>query len=120
MKKIFISLLLITAFWQVGHAQSFSYNGARQDIVIDVRTAREFKAGHIEGAVNIPYDEIEDGIKKLGKINSKTRILVYCRSGRRSGIALDTLTQEGYLRVTNGGGFMALKSVIKPCKTYQC
>ncbi len=120
MKRIFICLMLTALFWQTGHAQGFHYNGTKQDIVIDVRSAAEFSAGHIDGAINIPYNEIGDGIKKLGNISNKSRILVYCRSGRRSDIALNKLMQEGYQRVTNGGGYRQLQGLIKPCETLQC
>lgn len=71
---------------------------------IDTRTQEEFDAGHIEGAVLIPFDVI------AGRINEVTEdktadIRVYCRSGRRSGIAMDTLKAMGFANVTNEGGY---------------
>jgi len=70
---------------------------------IDVRTAAEFNAGHVDEAVNIPYDEIAAGIGALD-VGENEVIYVYCRSGRRSGIAKDTLEGLGYSQVFNIGG----------------
>jgi rhodanese-related sulfurtransferase len=65
--------------------------------VVDVRTAGEFAAGHLPGAVNIPYDEIE---RRLGEVGPPgAPVLIYCRSGRRSGIAAQRLEARGYTRV---------------------
>jgi phage shock protein E len=79
-----------------------------QTLVIDVRTDREFKSGHIKGAINIPYDEIGARIGDVADDKNR-RIVLYCRSGRRSGIALKTLGEIGYTKVENAGGFEAFK-----------
>jgi phage shock protein E len=76
-------------------------------VLIDVRTKDEFKSGHLEKAINIPYTEIEDQIKSITKDTNKN-IVVYCRSGRRSGIAQKTLLKMGYENVINGGGYKDL------------
>ena len=76
-------------------------------VLIDVRTKEEFKSGHLEKAINIPYTEIEEQIKSITKDNHKN-IVVYCKSGRRSGIAQKTLIQMGYKNVVNGGGYKDL------------
>jgi phage shock protein E len=76
-------------------------------ILIDVRTKDEFKSGHLEKAINIPYTEIEEQIKSITKDNHKN-IVVYCKSGRRSGIAQKKLIQMGYKNVVNGGGYKDL------------
>lgn len=75
---------------------------AQKPLLIDVRTEAEWKEGHLEGAILIPYDRIGEGIVKAAP-DRKTRIDLYCRSGRRSGIALDSLKQLGYDNVTNQG-----------------
>jgi rhodanese-related sulfurtransferase len=62
--------------------------------VVDVRTPAEFAAGHVPGAVNIPYDELARRAGELGP--PSTPVLLYCRSGRRSGIATDTLRKLGF------------------------
>lgn len=79
-----------------------------QSLWIDVRTAEEFKAGHIAGAINIPYDDIEQKITAV-TTDKATDIQLYCRSGRRSGIALETLRGMGYSKVTNAGAYEQLK-----------
>lgn len=65
--------------------------------VVDVRTPAEFAAGHVPGAVNIPYDEMA---KRHGEIGPpSTPVLVYCRTGYRSGIARETLREKGFTRI---------------------
>jgi rhodanese-related sulfurtransferase len=65
--------------------------------VVDVRTPEEFASGHVPGAVNIPYEEIA---KRLAEVGPKDApVVLYCRSGRRSGIAAEELTKAGYTKV---------------------
>ncbi|MCL7414553.1 MAG: rhodanese-like domain-containing protein [ANME-2 cluster archaeon] len=66
--------------------------------LLDVRTQEEYDAGHIEGAVLIPYDELPD---RLDEVPNDLPILVYCRTARRSAIASTTLTDNGYPDVYN-------------------
>ena len=71
---------------------------------IDVRSAQEFAQGHLENAVNIPYDELTDNIATL--VTDKDHpIHLYCRSGSRANIALQTLKKLGYRNVINHGGY---------------
>ena len=72
-------------------------------LLIDVRTEAEWQEGHLEGAIRIPYEKIGEEIVKAAP-DKKTKINLYCRTGRRSGIALDTLKKLGYEDVTNDGG----------------
>ncbi len=62
--------------------------------VVDVRTPAEFAAGHVPGAVNIPFDEMPRRFAEVGP--PSTPVLLYCRSGRRSGIAARTLREKGF------------------------
>ena len=75
--------------------------------VIDVRTDEEFRQGHLPGAVNIPYDQVPS---RLGELPAdKTRpIVLYCRSGRRSGIAKQSLEALGFTNAINAGGYEAM------------
>ena len=76
-------------------------------IWIDVRTPEEYAEGHVTGAINIPYEIIGREIKAVsGDVDSDIR--VYCKSGRRSGVARDTLKGLGYSNVINEGGFQDL------------
>ena len=81
------------------------YTGlAMSDITwIDTRTAEEYAGGHVQNAVLIPYEEIGQRISELN-LSKDADIRVYCRSGRRSGIAKDTLNAMGFTNVTNEGG----------------
>lgn len=65
--------------------------------VVDVRTPAEFAAGHLPGAVNVPYDEVAARAAELGP--PSTPLLLYCRTGRRSGIAAQTLAAKGFTTV---------------------
>ena len=61
-------------------------------IILDVRTKEEYESGHINNAVNIPYDSIDKNIN----LNKKKKIYVYCRSGVRSRKAYQSLKNLGY------------------------
>ncbi len=76
---------------------------AAPDFWIDVRTADEFKTGHVAAAVNVPYDQIGSRIAQI-TTNKNAEIYLNCQSGRRSGIALETLRAQGYTKVKNVGG----------------
>lgn len=73
--------------------------------LIDVRTKEEFDAGHLDGAENIPYDVIvSPGVTQIDSIiPSETPIIVYCKSGNRSGQAYNNLKNAGYKNVYDLG-----------------
>ena len=70
---------------------------------IDVRSASEYASGHVDGAINIPHTEI---VERIGEVtdDKEATLYLYCRSGRRSGVALDALQQAGYAGAVNIGG----------------
>ena len=73
-------------------------------VLLDVRTPREFAEEHIEGAINIPYDEIDARAAEIDRLqggDKATPTVVYCRTGRRSGIANQSLMDGGRSQVTN-------------------
>jgi phage shock protein E len=70
--------------------------------IIDVREPNEFQGGHIEGAMNIPLGSIPNSVAKIKKMSQP--IIVYCRSGMRSGQAMMFLKTQGLKEVYNGGG----------------
>ena len=99
-------LIILTACTKTGEIKpKITINN--NTILIDVRTKDEFKSGHLEKAINIPYTEIEEQIKSITKDTYKN-IVVYCKSGRRSGIAQKKLLKMGYKNVVNGGGYKDL------------
>ena len=74
-------------------------------IILDTREQNEFDEGHIPGAILIPYTEIEN--KAIEMLPDKDKlILVYCRSGRRSKIAAESLAKLGYANVKEFGGII--------------
>lgn len=73
-------------------------------IWIDVRTPEEYAQGHIAGSINIPFEIIGSEIGSITR-DVDDDIRVYCRSGRRSGVAMDTLKGMGYANVINEGGY---------------
>lgn len=72
-------------------------NGA---YLVDVRTPAEFSGGSVKGAVNIPLSNLQSQMKKF---KGKKNIVVFCRSGARSGQAKRILEQRGFENVINGG-----------------
>lgn len=74
-------------------------------IILDVRTQAEFDAGHIAGALLLPDTEVADKAADLLPDKTAT-ILVYCRSGRRSALAGETLAGMGYTHVYDFGGII--------------
>ena len=101
MKAFLVTLLLL--------ASTVLAQDIKPDTVwLDVRSAEEYAAGHIAGAVNIPHTEITQRISEL-KLDQNTPIALYCKSGRRAGIALDALQQLGYSDLSNHGGYEAVK-----------
>ena len=71
---------------------------------IDVRTADEFNAGHIQSAIHIPYETIAARINEVTS-DKDASIHLYCRSGNRSGIAQQTLLAMGFKHAINEGGY---------------
>ena len=74
-------------------------------IILDVRTEEEFSEGHIDGAILIQDYEITEKAEKI--LTDKDQlILVYCRSGRRSKLAADSLVTMGYTNIKEFGGII--------------
>ena len=71
---------------------------------IDVRSAEEFNAGHLQDAVNIPHDQILERIQSVSP-DKDAPVNLYCRSGRRAESALNELKKAGYTNVTNHAGY---------------
>ena len=80
-------------------------DSSEEHIILDTREQDEFDEGHIPGAILIPYTEIENKAEEMLPDKDKL-ILVYCRSGRRSKIAAETLAKLGYTNVKEFGGII--------------
>jgi phage shock protein E len=78
-------------------------------LLIDVRTPAEFRSGSVKGAINIPVDSITS---RFAQIKGKDTVVVFCRSGNRSRMAKQLLTELGVKNVIDGGTWQAVKSAI--------
>ena len=78
-------------------------------LIVDVRTPEEFADGHYPGAINIPYESILVGLNQLG-VRGDASVILYCRSGNRSGQAEQALHEKGFTAARNAGGLKALLS----------
>ncbi|MBR7081630.1 MAG: rhodanese-like domain-containing protein [Oscillospiraceae bacterium] len=84
--------------------------GTRNAVLLDVRTAEEYRQGHIPESVNVPLDEIG---RADGQIPDKeTPVFTYCLSGARSARAAAELRRRGYSRVKNIGGISSYSGKI--------
>ena len=86
-------------------------------VVLDVRTAEEFKEGHIAGALNIDQAQSDFMDRAKEALPADKTIAVYCRSGRRSASAAGRLAAEGYKAVNLKGGILAWKEAQMPVTT---
>jgi len=85
-------------------------------LVLDVRTPQEYADGHVPGAVNVPYDQLAS---RLAEVPKDKDVVLYCKSGRRAGIAADVLAANGYTRLSHLEGDMNAwvekgRPVVKP------
>ena len=118
MKRILVMLLLLLilagcqnnkpiqdiTYQQVNSEQAIKMMAENEGyIILDVRTTAEYHEGHIEGAINVPNEEIND--KEIKRLPDKNQmIFVYCRSGNRSKDASEKLVKLGYTNIIEFGG----------------
>ncbi|HEX6849064.1 MAG TPA: rhodanese-like domain-containing protein [Chitinophagaceae bacterium] len=82
----------------------------KEDVaLIDVRDPWEYEEGHVNHAVNIPLTEIPAKLDEFRKLNGP--IILYCRSGNRSGTAVQLLRMAGILNVHNGGSIHDIQKI---------
>ena len=118
MKKIIAVFILLLAGGILAAADSIiDYSelssliaGEEDYLLLDVRTSGEYQSGHIPTAQLIPYDVLPRGLESRAK---DELIIVYCRSGRRSGIAAETLKAAGFSNVRDFGGISRWKGVLE-------
>ncbi|GAB1484022.1 hypothetical protein MASR2M78_28390 [Treponema sp.] len=84
-------------------------------LLVDVRTEAEYAEGHIPGAVLFPFDELENRKTDFAKLApaKDAAIVVYCRSGRRSGVAASTLSKLGYTNIADAGAISTWKGKLE-------
>ena len=71
-------------------------------IIIDVREPQEYSMGHIEGAINIPSESLMNNAPELDDLPKNTPLVVYCKTGSRSLIAMGIIKKLGFTDITNG------------------
>lgn len=96
---------LLSKAKEVGVADAVQLINRKDAVVIDVREAAEFRAGHIPNARNVPLGQVSDKLKDLGKVKSKP-VLLICQTGNRSAQAAATLGKAGFTEVYNLAGGM--------------
>lgn len=118
MKQSFLSLLLlITLFSQPVNALANGVTITTQNqlislinapskadfIILDVRSEKEFAAGHIPGAINIAHNDVENKLAQLTQYKD-SQVIVHCRSGRRAQTAESVLIANGFSKVHHLAG----------------
>lgn len=121
MKKLIILLLAVMMFTACGQDKENDQGAVYVNItaeeakrimdteegyvILDVREQDEYDAGHISGAILIPFTQIEAKANEMLPDKDQL-ILVYCRSGRRSKIAAEALAELGYTNIKEFGGIL--------------
>lgn len=96
----------IGTYYQISQDEAKRIMDEESDyIIVDAREQSEYDEGHIKGAIVIPYTEIEQKAEEMLP-DKEQLILVYCRSGRRSKIAAQSLANMGYTNVKEFGGII--------------
>lgn len=94
-------------WWEATPEEARDHFASHPDArIIDVREPAEFAAGHVEGAVLHPLDDVLDNPEGIPGVGRDEDVWLYCRSGRRSGVAAADLAKKGYTRVHNFQGVM--------------
>jgi len=81
--------------------------GARR-LILDVRTPEEYAAGHVEGALLIPHDQVAARLAELEPYR-EGEVVLYCRTGRRAAIVERLLRANGFESVVNAGGLIDMQ-----------
>lgn len=94
-----------------GNSESAGPAWDEDALLIDVRTPAEYASGYVQGALNLPLDRFVQDYASVAPDKSR-QIVLYCRSGARSGQATQFLLQQSYQNVINGGsvGAVAMKT----------
>ena len=95
-----ILLLPVVAWSQDVSREALASRLAANDapVLLDVRTAAEYREGHVSGALNVPVEELAARHGVLGVARDR-ELVVYCKSGKRAARARDTLRSLGYTHV---------------------
>lgn len=82
-------------------------------MIIDVRTPEEYSMGHVEGAVNIPVSDLDEGrLGELAHVERDATLQLYCRSGARAAYACALLQSAGFTNAVNIGGLEEAMKIV--------
>ncbi|URZ18116.1 CoA-disulfide reductase [Clostridium felsineum] len=104
----FLAENVLTEKVEVISPDEFLKEDLKDSLVVDVRTEIEYENGHVEGAVNIPVDDIRE---RINEIDKNKDIIVYCQVGLRGYIAQRILKQKGFKVKNVTGGYKSLSSL---------
>ncbi len=114
MKKLIFSLMtmLMAPLALAGGAEDISAKQLQQKmqnpdpvLILDVRSAEEYADGHVPDAINISHTELEKNLERIEEWKDR-EVVVYCRSGRRAGIAAEILGNNGFTNIKHLDGDM--------------
>ena len=71
-------------------------------IILDVRSEYEWRQGNMKNSINIPVDELRS---RIGELDKRKKILVYCQVGQRAHVAVRILLQHGFRAMNLSGGY---------------
>ena len=91
---------------EVSVQQAVQLINRKDALVVDVRDTGEFEAGHVAGARHVPEKQLTERLRELEKFRERP-IIVTCRSGTRSGVAVQVLRRHGFKEAFNLGGGIA-------------
>ena len=80
-------------------------NPEKSLILLDVRTVKEYQSGHIKDSINIPHDQLILNVNVLDQYRNQP-IVVFCRSGRRAQLVIDTLIENKFDQIVDLEGDM--------------
>lgn len=98
---VFLALMVVRAARSGGSVEPIEVPPDGK-LLIDVRSPMEFRSGHLKGAINLPLGAVAAQADRLGAKDRE--IVLYCRSGNRSGMALGQLRRLGFTNLKNLGG----------------
>ena len=114
--SVLIVVAVLVVFYLLKRAGQISHKAAAEHLkhgamVIDVRTAAEYTAGHLPNAINMPLSEVEALVAR--KVKDKNRVLLlHCQSGSRSGVAKRRLIAMGYTNTFNLGSYNRAAQIV--------
>ena len=108
MQRLLFALALFLSLPFLANAQTYTLDGVKSKVVIDVRTPQEFAAGHLPGAVNINVED-PSFATQIGELDPAGTYALYCRSANRSRVAEEVMLGAGFENVFGlEGGVTAL------------